>query len=65
MAEQIKIYNTGNGWMAKYSDHFIRAMFGTDVLPTGFHQNAPGLVVLRQIRALNPDKIVSIMEGGR
>ncbi len=51
----ISLSLTPAGWVAKHSDPEIYRLFKTDTLPTAFTAAAAPMVVLAEIRRLNPD----------
>ncbi len=56
----ISLFIQGDSWMSKHSNPDIIALFGTDIIETAFTARASSLEVLREIRALNPECVVSI-----
>jgi hypothetical protein len=62
---QIILFNTHDGWMARsIGPHAseIVGLFGTDTLPTAFTARAEGELVLQEIQRLNPGIDVRIQE---
>lgn len=51
----IELFRNRNGWMAKHTDPDVRALFGTDTIPTAFTSQASATEVLAQIQKLNPN----------
>lgn len=65
MKKTIQIYIKGNSWIAAFMidgspDKEITALFGTHHLPTAFTADASPATVLREVRSLNPDSVVTI-----
>lgn len=59
MLNTIKLINSKNGWLARFSDQEVIDAFGTDTIPTAFTENASPGIVKAKIEALNPGYVVS------
>jgi hypothetical protein len=46
------------GWLARSDDPRVLALFGTDTLPVAYGASTSAVVVLDEIRRLNPSAIV-------
>ncbi len=57
----IFLYREDGGWMARSESY--REVFGTDTIPTPFHEMVRASQVCATIRELNPDALVSIRVG--
>lgn len=56
----ITIFSDGRSWLTRHSDPEVKALFGTDVLPSSFMACADPAKVLAHIRRLNPDRDVTL-----
>ena len=62
-ARTITLRKTSTGWVSTWTangkpDREIRALFGSDTIPTAFGCAAPASVVIETIQRLNPDVVV-------
>lgn len=55
----IKLINSSNGWLARFSDPEIIEAFGTDTIPTPFTESALPMTVKSKIEELNPGYYVT------
>lgn len=64
MAGRITLYRAPSGWIADMSSagraHEIRALFGTDQLPTCYTARAPWRLVRDKIARLNPGEAIEV-----
>lgn len=70
MAREIVLAREGGQWTAAFLDagapeRSVVELFGTHIIPTGFLERARVEVVLREIRALNPEYTVTALVEGR
>lgn len=56
----ITLFRLNGQWLAKHSDKQVKELFGTDILPTPYFDTLPAEVVLREVAARNPSKVVKI-----
>ena len=54
----IKLIHSETGWLARFDDHEIVAIFGTDTIPTPFTEKAPPMMVKAEIEKRNPEYFV-------
>lgn len=64
MGGRITLYLAPSGWVADMSHagraHEIRALFGTDQLPTAYTRRAPWRVVRAKLARLNPGEAIEV-----
>lgn len=58
----IEVMKRETGWVARFSDPQVEALFGTDTLPTAFTGKADAERVVAEVRRLNPDCHVFVAE---
>lgn len=51
-------------WHSKNTDPQVKALFGTDTIPTAFTASASPEYVLARIKALNPNSIATLAPVG-
>jgi predicted Co/Zn/Cd cation transporter (cation efflux family) len=61
--QTILIYKTKTGWIARFEDPTILALFGTFDIPMPFTDKAEPERVLDEIRKRNPGCIVKLLEN--
>ena len=60
--KQIRLEKTRTGWNAQFLDGgAVKALFGTDTIPTAFTELADSHTVLTAITKANPGFVVSIV----
>ena len=59
MTETIKLFMGHDAWYMQTDSERTKALFGTDTLPTSFTRRAPPEMVLKAIRARNPQAEVN------
>lgn len=59
-ASVITLFKENGSWMALNTDPKVKALFGTDTLPTAFTDNAKSWDVYNEISRLNPNSYVVI-----
>lgn len=59
--ETIKLYKLGESWMAQSNCPKVKELFGTDTIPTAFTARADGQYVLGEIKRLNPQSTVLLL----
>ncbi len=60
--EKITLSKSGGLWVARHTSPEVRALFGTDTLPTPFGRETASQVVRARIEALNPGVRVVVDE---
>ena len=63
MKHTIKLYRGTDCWLAWHSDPKVKALMGTDVIPTAFTPHADPLAVLDTIAQLNPESEVFLLQS--
>lgn len=56
---EIHLYRQGGVWVARDNDPQVRALFGTDTLPTAFQDTVLGAEVSEAIKVLNPSAVIT------
>mgnify|MGYP006921389562 CR=1 FL=1 len=56
----IELHKARGSWIAVFGDPAVKEVMGTPAVVTPYLDTAPDDVVLRAIRKLNPDCIVSL-----
>lgn len=58
--QTIHLFRGKDAWMSRFSDPEIRALFGTDTIPTAFTLRADKEMVRSTIARLNPGAVITI-----
>jgi len=57
----LKIYLNGGGWWVEDNDPTVKALFGSDTLPTAYTDVTPAAEVVAHLTRLNHDAQVTLL----